>query len=281
MITSSIVINHPKEQVSLANPVQGNKCGSESQSICNPICIYSAVHKHLIAKTAQPIIALSGFNDDDERYVLKSIAQSLPKISVISDKEPFGYRVNFTHLIINPMSKITLKLLFAMSRGSWVLRPEWLYTLLDSTTIGQEDKFEMAPFEKTSRMMDVFENVKAYVVGDLCDVLPEDIEELLVLNGARSTRCFDDCNLCITDTVAPLNERQLCTQTIPCYDSVGKEETLKDLKMSYAEGSKQDLNFEAKQCVTPLWVIRSIVQKQKLPFNDFKPLKNGNVEAKI
>jgi len=81
---------------------------------------------------------------DDTKEILTSAIKALGASSLVQELEPF------THLIMEQSTR-TLKILFALARGAWILSPAWILTSLENGKWVDEEPFETKAFTGASK----------------------------------------------------------------------------------------------------------------------------------
>jgi hypothetical protein len=112
-----------------------------------------------------------------------------------------------THLILGK-KKRSLRLVFAIARGAWVLDPKWFLTALEDHAWPDEEDFETKYFvgagrsrrdHARSNYQGLLNKFSFYVHPDLKEINPMVVQELIVLSGGKNCLDIKQCDVCIAD----------------------------------------------------------------------------------
>lgn len=128
------------------------------------------------------------------KELVVTAANSLPGFKLCSDET-----AAFTHLVIDDDTR-TLKALFALARGAWVVRSSWVLRSLEAGKwVGEQEHeagylpgFELSKDHK-GRLL---QGMRVCVLPGTCPE-PVVLKELLLAAGAKVSVSSSACNLCI------------------------------------------------------------------------------------
>eukprot|EP01083_Nonionella_stella_P261194 889613_1 len=160
-------------------------------------------------KIAKKLLAFSSVSDSS-RDIILSTAKVLGEFKVITDPTAL-----FTHLITERGGR-TLKLLFALARGAWILDPAWVYVSLDARAWADERVHVSSCFDgcKRSREMREKSDYKGLLHGisvfldPLAKLSPKEriLEKLVLTAGGRLVDIIEKCDVCISTSDSDQSE---------------------------------------------------------------------------
>jgi hypothetical protein len=111
-----------------------------------------------------------------------------------------------SHLILGS-PKRSLRLVFAIARGSWILDPSWIFTAVETKKFSPEEQFETKYFAgaRRSRKDHQRENFKGLLSGLSCYIADTKeanrfrLAELVILSGGKVSREIYGTDVCIAD----------------------------------------------------------------------------------
>ncbi|DAZ93656.1 TPA: hypothetical protein N0F65_012864 [Lagenidium giganteum] len=111
------------------------------------------------------------------------------------------YAAAVTHLVVGKDTKRTIKVLFAIARGAWVVSEAWVFASLEKESWLDEAAFELPMFaNKESRLNDekrqIFKRMK-FFVGSNVDPSREVLQSLIQCAGGEIVNQISVADMCI------------------------------------------------------------------------------------
>ncbi|GAB5372872.1 hypothetical protein AAMO2058_001701500 [Amorphochlora amoebiformis] len=140
---------------------------------------------------ASMVLALSGC-DDSVQDIFHTVANEM---KARTTDEPFFC----THLVSN--GSRTLKVLFALANGAWILKPSWLYETVGTWKFPPEEQhLHSNAFPGVRRRSEDVKGLlagKAVFIQDLDDPPLDVLISLVKAMGGKVALNFDSCDICI------------------------------------------------------------------------------------
>ncbi|KAF4320537.1 hypothetical protein BBO99_00005731 [Phytophthora kernoviae] len=111
------------------------------------------------------------------------------------------YAAGVTHLIVGKETRRTMKVLFAIARGAWIVTEGWAFTSLEQERWLPEEDFELSLFaNKFSRLhpesRQVFKGMKLFV-GSNAEPSREVLQSLIQVAGGEICNQISVADMCI------------------------------------------------------------------------------------
>lgn len=111
------------------------------------------------------------------------------------------YSAGVTHLIVGKETRRTMKVLFAIARGAWIVTEDWAFSSLDQERWLPEEDFELTMFaNKFSRLhpdsRQIFKGMK-FFVGSNVEPSREVLQSLIQVAGGEICKQISVADICI------------------------------------------------------------------------------------
>ncbi|CAH0482454.1 unnamed protein product [Peronospora belbahrii] len=168
---------------------------------------FSTISKKTPRKTQRNIIGITGVSAET-RGVLQcaihaidanmSNASGHRKARVVKSVD---YTAGVTHLVVGKDARRTIKVLFAIARGAWIVSEDWAFSSLEQERWLPEEDYEVTMFaNKYARehpeYRQIFKNMKVYI-GPNVDPSREVLQSLVQVAGGEICNQVSVADICI------------------------------------------------------------------------------------
>ncbi|GMF11093.1 unnamed protein product [Phytophthora lilii] len=160
----------------------------------------STTSKKTPGKVSRNVIGITGVSAE-KRGVLQCAIHAIDA-NMASDSghrkarvvKSVDYAAGVTHLIVSKETRRTIKVLFAIARGAWIVTEDWAFSSLDQERWLPEEDFELTIFaNKYSRehpeSRQIFKGMK-FFVGSNVEPSREVLQSLIQVAGGEVRACF-------------------------------------------------------------------------------------------
>ncbi|KAG7397644.1 hypothetical protein PHYBOEH_000403 [Phytophthora boehmeriae] len=157
------------------------------------------------------------------------------------------YAAGVTHLIVGKETRRTMKVLFAIARGAWIVTEGWAFTSLEQERWLPEEDFELSMFaNKYSRLhpesRQIFKGMKLFV-GSNADPSREVLQSLIQVAGGEICNQISVADMCICADSSLFRRAQRTGVRVVTskwvFDSIATMKLEDDAKYSFTGSSDQ------------------------------------------